>query len=80
MGSHLPLATVYPDLQVPSSLAFGSTNSPTTVRLRTSDAGRVGSPAQAAVLMRVHARARRIMLGIGGSAFEERYFDVVARG
>ena len=75
MASHLPLATVYPLLHVPSAFAFGSMSRRASVGLLSGDAGRVGSAAQAAVLTRAHASARRVMLGIEGSELEERYVD-----
>ena len=75
MGAHLPLATVYPDLHEPSSLAFGSTERRASVGPRSDEAGRVGSAAQAAALTRIHANARRVMLGIEGSVLEEHYVD-----
>jgi hypothetical protein len=73
MGSHRPLATVNPDLHVPSSLAFGSIVRCAAVGASEGDVGRVGSAAQAAVLTRAHASARRVIPGITGSIREEHY-------
>jgi hypothetical protein len=73
MGSHRPLATVNPDLHVPSSLAFGSIVCCATVGASEGEVGRVGSAAQAAVLTRTHASARRVIPGIGGSIKGERH-------
>lgn len=72
MGSHLPLVRMYPVLHVPSGP--GSTSiAGADVGVRTEDVGRVGSAAQAAVLTRAHASARRVIPGITGSIEEERY-------
>ena len=73
MGSHLPLATWYPDLHVPSSFRFGSMECCAAEGARNGDVGRVGSEAHAAVLMRTQASARRVTRGIEGSKKEERH-------
>jgi hypothetical protein len=69
---------MYPDLHVPSSLACGSIERCAPLGTRNGDAGRVGSAAQAAVLTRAHASARRVIPGIEGSVLEERYVVAVA--
>jgi hypothetical protein len=72
MGSHRPLATVKPDLHVPSGLVLTSKEGP-AVGVRGEDVGRVGSAAQAAVATRAQASARRVVPGIRGSFIEEPY-------
>jgi hypothetical protein len=73
MGAHLPLATMYPDLHVPSSFRLGSMSCCAAVGARNGDVGRVGSEAHAAVLTRAQASMRRVTRGIEGSKKEERH-------